>query len=243
MKILALEFSSAQRSAALWEDGGTAAAPALLGSALDPPPPRLPNSQLPIRNPQSAIRNPQFPSQRSLGLAEQALAEARCAREDIGALAVGLGPGSYTGIRGAIALAQGWQLGRGVGLLGVSSVECLAAQARAEGRRGAVHIIIDAQREEFYLARYQIADAGWSEVEALRLASRPEIQALAAKGATLLGPDIARWFAGARDLWPSAVMLGRLACGRRDFVPGENLEPIYLRETAFKKAPPPRQNL
>jgi len=58
----------------------------------------------------------------------------------------------------------------------------------------------------------------------------------------LLGPDIARWFAGAKDVYPAAAMLGRLACGRRDFVPGENLEPIYLRETAFKKAPPPRLN-
>jgi tRNA A37 threonylcarbamoyladenosine modification protein TsaB len=106
--------------------------------------------------------------------------------------------------------------------------------------RGAVHIIIDAQRTEFYLARYQIADTGWRETEPLRLASKAEIQALADAGQTLLGPDIARWFAGAKDLHPSAAMLGRLACGRRDFVSGETLEPIYLRETAFKKAPPPR---
>jgi len=35
-------------------------------------------------------------------------------------------------------------------------------------------------------------------------------------------------------------MLARLAGGRTDFVPGENLEPIYLRETNFVKAPPTR---
>ena len=106
MKILAVEFSSAQRSVAVWEAGETAASPALLGSALQPPMPRLDNSQF-------TIQNSQFASQRSLGLVEEALAEANCRREEIGALAVGLGPGSYTGIRGAIALAQGWQLGRG----------------------------------------------------------------------------------------------------------------------------------
>jgi len=185
-------------------------------------------------------RNSQFSCQRSLGLVEEALAEAQCQREEIGALAVGLGPGSYTGIRGAIALAQGWQLGRGIHLLGVSSVECLAAQAQAEGRRGPVHIIIDAQRSEFYLARYELAQAGWREAEALRLAPISEIQALAEAGRVLLGPDIARWFGGGQDMYPAAAMLGRLACARRDFVPGETLEPIYLRETAFKKAPPPR---
>jgi tRNA threonylcarbamoyladenosine biosynthesis protein TsaB len=228
MKILAVEFSSAQRSVAVWDDGGTAAGPVLLASALDPPPPRVPGSL--------------FPSQRSLGLAGQALAEAKCRPEDIGALAVGLGPGSYTGIRGAIALAQGWQLGRGTALLGVSSVDCLAAQARADGRRGAVYIVIDAQRNEFYLARYQIAAAGWSQTEALRLAPEAEIRALAAGDQTLIGPDIARWVAGGKGLYPAAAMLGRLACGRCDFVAGETLEPIYLRETAFKKAPPPRAN-
>jgi tRNA threonylcarbamoyladenosine biosynthesis protein TsaB len=233
MKILAVEFSSAQRSVAVWEAGGTAASPTLLGSALQPPMPRLENSLF-------TIQNSQFSLQRSLGLVEEALGEANCRREEIGALAVGLGPGSYTGIRGAIALAQGWQLGRGTGLLGVSSVECLAAQAQAEGRHGPVNIIIDAQRREFYLARYEIAADGWRQAEALRLAPMAEIEALAAAGQALLGPDITRWFGGGKDLCPAAVMLGRLACARRDFVPGEKLEPVYLRETAFRKAPPPR---
>ncbi|MGA3180644.1 MAG: tRNA (adenosine(37)-N6)-threonylcarbamoyltransferase complex dimerization subunit type 1 TsaB [Verrucomicrobiota bacterium] len=216
MKILAVEFSSGQRSAAVLEEGGAAAAPTLLGSART------------------------TEGRGNLELVERALAEANCRREEIGAVAVGLGPGSYTGIRGAIALAQGWQLGRGVKTLGLSSVECLAAQAREAGLRGAAAIVIDAQRNEFYLARYQIDEAGWREEEGLRLAAFSEIQALAAAGGRLLGPDIGRWFPGAKNVNPEAAMLGRLAGGRRDFVPGEKLEPIYLREAAFKKAPAPR---
>ena len=50
-------------------------------------------------------------------------------------------------------MAQGWQLARGVKLLGVSSAECLAAQAQAEKIFGRVNVVIDAQRNEFYLAR------------------------------------------------------------------------------------------
>ena len=38
----------------------------------------------------------------------------------------------------------------------------------------------------------------------------------------------------------SAEKIARLACAKNDFVPGESLEPIYLRETNFVKAPPPR---
>ena len=85
------------------------------------------------------------------------LREAGLEREQIEVIAVGLGPGSYTGIRVAISIAQGWQLARGVKLLGVSSAECLAAQAQAEKIFGRVNVVIDAQRNEFYLAAYEIS--------------------------------------------------------------------------------------
>jgi tRNA threonylcarbamoyladenosine biosynthesis protein TsaB len=215
MKILAVEFSSEQRSVAVVLAGGDAA-PVLLGRAFE------------------------SGGHRALGLVEEALLRARCEREEIETIAVGLGPGSYTGIRGAIALAQGWQLGRSVNTIGISSVECLAAGAEQEKMFGSVTIIVDAQRTEFYLARYEIAPGAWRETERLRLAPLAEIEELARRGERLLGPGAAKLFPSARDLYPDAEILGRLAGARTDFVPAEKLEPIYLRETAFKKAPPTR---
>jgi tRNA threonylcarbamoyladenosine biosynthesis protein TsaB len=215
MKILAIEFSSEQRTAAVVESGGSGPA-ALLGRAVE------------------------TGTHRPLALAAEALRQAGCEREEIEVLAVGLGPGSYTGIRGAIALAQGWQLGRGVKVIGVSSVEGLAAAAQEAKWTGPLDIIIDAQRNEFYLARYEIGAGSRRELEALRLARFAEIEELARGGATLCGPGATQWFAGARELQPDAGVLGRLAAERRDYTSGEKLEPIYLRETAFKKAPPRR---
>jgi len=215
MKILAVEFSSPVRNVAVVQSGG-GSPPLLLGRAGE------------------------TSGHRALGLVEEALQRANCQREEIEAIAVGLGPGSYTGIRGAIALAQGWQLGRGVGLIGVSSVECLAARAEEEKMFGPVNIIIDAQRNEFYLARYEIGPGAWRDVEGLRVASFSEIETLARRGERLLGPGAAEWFATAQTLYPEAAILGRLACDRRDFVAAEKLAPIYLRETTFKKAPPTR---
>jgi tRNA threonylcarbamoyladenosine biosynthesis protein TsaB len=52
---------------------------------------------------------------------EKVLAGAKVEREQIEVMAVGLGPGSYTGVRVAISLAQGWQLARGVKLLGMAA--------------------------------------------------------------------------------------------------------------------------
>jgi len=215
MKILAVEFSSELRSVAMVQSSAESP-PVLLGLAFE------------------AGRH------RALGLVEEVLQQARCPREEIETLAVGLGPGSYTGIRGAIALAQGWQLGRGVNLLGISSVECLAAGAAQGKIFGPINIIVDAQRQEFYLARYELAPGSFLEKEALRLASTAEIETLAQRGERLIGPNASQWFPSAKSLFPDAAILGRLAASRSDFVAGETLQPIYLRETTFKKAPPAR---
>jgi tRNA threonylcarbamoyladenosine biosynthesis protein TsaB len=176
----------------------------------------------------------------ALGMIEKVLAETATSRKAVDTLVVGLGPGSYTGIRAAIALAQGWQLASGVSLLGVSSVEAIVSRAHAEGLMGRVSVVIDAQRAEFYLATYELAAAGWTEREPLHIVPLAELQARAAAGALLVGPEITRWIPEGRLIFPTAATLTELARQRTDFLPGERLEPIYLRETTFVKAPPSR---
>ena len=212
MKILAVEFSSDHRSVAVWTDGS------VRGSAVE-----------------TATR-----ATHAIGLIEQALAQAGLQRNEIECLGIGLGPGSYTGIRAAIALAQGWQLARPVKLLGISSVDCLAAQARAEGCFGKINFVIDAQRNEFYLALYEITAPAATALEPLKLASLEEVKSLVATGEIVAGPEVTRWFPNGRTLIPHAAALAKLASTRSNFVSGEKLEPIYLRETTFVKAPPPR---
>jgi tRNA threonylcarbamoyladenosine biosynthesis protein TsaB len=173
-----------------------------------------------------------------------ALREAGIERDQIRSLVIGLGPGSYNGIRSAIAMAQGWQLAAGdreLKLQGIGSAECLAAQAQAEGVRGPIAIVIDAQRNEFYLAEYEIDAVGRRETDRLHLATLSEVQARANSGALIVGPEVSKWFPAGRVVVPRASSLGQLALGRSDFILGEKLEPIYLRETSFVKAPPPRQ--
>jgi tRNA threonylcarbamoyl adenosine modification protein YeaZ len=178
-----------------------------------------------------------------LGMVEEALKQAGLEREQIECIAIGLGPGSYTGIRVAIALAQGWQLAsrsRGMKLLGISSADCLAAQAQADGLNGRCSVVVDAQREEFYLATYEISPTGLREAEPLKLATMAEVREREQPGGNLIGPEVTRWFRAGRVVFPRAATLGRLALDREDYVAGERLEPIYLRETRFVKAPPGR---
>ena len=210
MKIWALEFSSVERSAAVFADGSVRGAASETGGR----------------------------DVKALGLVESALRAAQCEREEIGCVAVGLGPGSYTGIRAAIALAQGWALVHPVKLLGVSSADCLAAQAQAAGWFGRVNIVMDAQRQEFYLASYEVSPTGWSLAKPFHLLTDDEEKARRQRGEMFAGPEVKG--AGDRILFPEATTLARLAAGRTDFVSGENLEPVYLRVANFVKAPPTR---
>jgi tRNA A37 threonylcarbamoyladenosine modification protein TsaB len=124
-----------------------------------------------------------------------------------------------------------------VQLLGISSAECVAAQAQAEKISGRVNVVIDAQRNEFYLASYEISAAGRKEIEPLRILTRAEVESRADANEKLIGPEVTRWFPNGRMVFPRAAMLGQLAMNRNDFAAGNQLEPIYLRETNFVKAP------
>jgi tRNA threonylcarbamoyladenosine biosynthesis protein TsaB len=213
---LALEFSSSRRSVALAQADGAG------------------------RMASMAIAHDDGKETGPFGMIETALKQARWSRADIDCIAVGVGPGSYTGIRVTISIAQGWQLARGVKLLGISSVECLAHQAQGQGMKGEIHIVIDAQRDEFYLASAEANLETRRFRDSLRLVPANEIERLIASGQTVLGPDLRSRFPKATELYPEAAAIAELASGRSDFIPGEQLEPIYLRPVAFVKALAPR---
>lgn len=215
MKILALEFSSPQRSVAVIRRDGPHAS-SLVSEIID-----------------SGTNSP-------LAMIDDALREAALEREQIDCIAVGIGPGSYTGIRIAISLAQGWQLARAVKILGISSAETIAAQAKIDGLTGTTDVLIDAQRDEFYVATYDLTADLVRQIEPLKIITAAETRQLAESARTLIGPEISRSFPRAKTIFPRAATLGTIALARTDFIPGEKLEPIYLRETKFVKAPPPR---
>ena len=224
MTILALEFSSPQRSVAIARAGRVLGEVIETGAGLRP-------------GQKTGASSRPAGATGAFSMIATALDEAKLEREQIEILAVGLGPGSYTGVRVALSMAQGWQLAHGVKLLGVSSMDCLAAQAQAERIFGRVNVMVDAQRNEFYLAAYDISADGWNTIRPLRIVTAGEIQSGAGTGEILAGPEVTRWFPGGRTIFPRAATLARLAMGRDSFVAGEKLEPIYLREAQFAKVP------
>jgi tRNA threonylcarbamoyladenosine biosynthesis protein TsaB len=118
-------------------------------------------------------------AQRLLVLAAELLSRAALGWEALDAVAVGVGPGGYTGLRIGLATARGVALSRGAGLLGVGTLRALAEPLR--GR--AVAAVLDARRGEAFVAVYR--DDG-EEVLAPRVCAPQELAEHAARG----GPDV-----------------------------------------------------
>jgi tRNA threonylcarbamoyl adenosine modification protein YeaZ len=79
--------------------------------------------------------------------------------ERLDLIAVTTGPGSFTGLRAALALAQGLGLGAGVPVVGVSVVEALTDDAKTQIGQRALWIAIDSRRGRVFLHRDNVLAA------------------------------------------------------------------------------------
>jgi tRNA threonylcarbamoyladenosine biosynthesis protein TsaB len=92
-------------------------------------------------------------SERLIELVETVLADAGVGYAALGALAVNHGPGSFTGLRSAVAAARGLALAADLGVIAVSSLEALAGGLRPD-LGGEVLAALDARRGEVYAQRF-----------------------------------------------------------------------------------------
>ncbi len=168
----------------------------------------------------------------------EVLAEAGIAAREIDLVAATVGPGSFTGVRIAIAAARGLALATGAKLYGTDSLTVMARRALASGPlpNGPFAVAVDARRGMIYFGLYDETGARRegplliSPKDAARLLPR-DLKRAVGSGALLLAEASAaqgwRIDAALPELQPSAAQLAEIALEARETVP--TLRPLYLR--------------
>ena len=100
---------------------------------------------------------------------------------DLDAIAFGAGPGAFTGLRTACAVAQGLGYGLGLRLWPLDSLLIVAEDARLQTAAGAgagafdVGVAMDARMDEVYAGRYRWSDGRWQVLQAPALYTLPAL--------------------------------------------------------------------
>lgn len=228
MRILAIDTATEACSAALWNDGNTCAHFELC---------------------------PREHTQRILPIVQDILTQGGVSLSELDALAFGRGPGSFTGVRIGIGIAQGLALGAELPMIGVSTLATMAQGAWR--KQGATRVLaaIDARMGEVYWAEYQRDEQGVWHGEESEAVLKPEVvqqrlAALSGEWATV-GTGWAAWpemvqganvtLTDADVLLPEAQDMLPIACQMLEqgkTVAVDKAEPVYLRnEVAWKKLP------
>jgi tRNA threonylcarbamoyladenosine biosynthesis protein TsaB len=217
MLILALETSTDLGSCALWRDG-------VLSERI-----------CPSGKPHSETLLP---------LVRELLIEAAVKVGELDAIAFGVGPGAFTGLRIACGAAQGLAVAVGVPLVPVTSLETMAAMSGAER----VLALLDARMGEIYSGCYRQTAEGYRLTGEIRVSAPGDVAVPAEAGWLAVGnaitayPALAERLAAAGiasqpGLVPSAAVVAQLAESRA--MRGEGIDaalaaPLYVRDKVAK---------
>jgi tRNA threonylcarbamoyladenosine biosynthesis protein TsaB len=176
------------------------------------------------------------------------MARAGLQMADLDAIAFGQGPGAFTGLRTACAVAQGLAFGLGKTVLPIDSLLVVAEDARLQRFAGAatldIAVAMDARMNEVYAGRYRWAHGLWHTLLAPGLYALPAlaqvwadagVQAVAGSALAAFG-DRVRWPAGAaciaqeHDRATALLNLAMRAARAGTGMDAALALPIYLRD-------------
>ncbi|HEY2927075.1 tRNA (adenosine(37)-N6)-threonylcarbamoyltransferase complex dimerization subunit type 1 TsaB [Piscinibacter sp.] len=171
------------------------------------------------------------------------LGDAGLGVHDLDAIAFGRGPGAFTGLRSACAVAQGLALGAGKPVLPIDTLLAVAEDARDGDAPQRVWVAMDARMNEIYAAHYAFEAGGWTVLTAPLLSTADALnarwasdapQAVAGSALAVFGHQLRP---GAARLAPAALPRARalLALAQAAWERGEGLDPalalpLYVRD-------------
>jgi len=171
------------------------------------------------------------------------MADAGAARGDLTAVAVGVGPGPYTGLRVGVVTARVLGAVLGLPVYGVCSLDVIASAAASVPGGTEFLVATDARRREVYWARYDASGRRLEGPAVGRADSIPGAGQLPVAGAggplypAAFGPVIAPMYPDARTLC-EIVAVRPPGAARPPLLP---TEPLYLRRPDAREPGPPKR--
>jgi len=186
-----------------------------------------------------------------LPMVNEVLTEAGVGLRDLDGLAFGRGPGSFTGVRIAVGVAQGLALASGLPVVGISNLAAVAQQAadlHSLSRGDRVLICMDARMQEVYWAIYQVGDglvelAGDERVTAPAEVIVQDVAIAVGAGTGWQAYPVLRERYQAITVYPMllprALEIARLGAGPLTAglgVRADEAQPVYLRDDVARPA-------
>jgi tRNA threonylcarbamoyladenosine biosynthesis protein TsaB len=201
---------------------------------------------------EQSVRESHIHSEKLLTLVQDITRSGRISMDQLDAIAVSIGPGSFTGLRIGLSTAKGLSFALDKPLVAVSTFEAIAEAARRKYQAsGEIVVLIDAKKEEWYMGRFHPLSAGVIASGSVAVKSLGEaVAALKGEKSALILTDRVDAMRSALDIGPTIEdvhaccrgdVVASVAHARvlnKEFSDAAVLEPMYLKDFVVRTVAP-----
>jgi tRNA threonylcarbamoyladenosine biosynthesis protein TsaB len=199
---------------------------------------------------EQSVRESHIHSEKLLTLVQDVMRAGRIGMEELDAIAVSIGPGSFTGLRIGLSTAKGLCFALDKPLVAISTFEAIAeATRRRHQKSGVIVVLIDAKKEEWYVGRFLVTGGNVLASGPVAVKSLGEaVSLLKGEKAALILTDKVDQMKGALDIGVTiedvhaccrgdiVACLAHARVVKREFSDVAALEPMYLKDFVVHSA-------
>jgi tRNA threonylcarbamoyladenosine biosynthesis protein TsaB len=198
-----------------------------------------------------SLRESHIHSEKLLTLVQGVLRAGETTVEQLDAIAVSIGPGSFTGLRIGLSTAKGLSFALEKPVIAVSTFEAMAEEARRKHREvSSVLVLVDAKKDKWYVGRFVVEGESVQQSGAVETKTLRDALTISKTAGLLVltdRVDVVRQQLKENVLVEDALLycrgnivalLGSRKAANKEFADAASLEPMYLKDFIVRTAVP-----